>query len=96
MADNYIFGSDFAQHGRGNLAGVRAGRRKMDILGTDLYRAALCRLDYRYKIDIRDAGDYLTAVGFPACKLCLYGVYKLDRLGRGLVHLPVSGYNGFS
>ena len=91
VTDYDIFCTDRLEHIGGDLAGERAGFLPVDVLGADLYGAALGCRNGVDKVNVRHTGDDFALIGLLSGNLRLDGVDQLGRFGGSLVHLPVAG-----
>ena len=96
VADDDVFDAGLLEHGRGDLAGERAGFGPVDVLRADLDVAAGGRLDHRRK---RGEGRADDDVGLARADVRDQRLQRFDQrfaFGGGLVHFPVTGDDDFA
>ncbi len=93
MTDDNVFHAGSDKHVCGHFAGVGAGRFEVDVFGADLDVGALRCFHSGGDVNIRDTQhDVAVSAGHKRLHL----VDKRGGLGRGVVHFPVAGDNGFT
>ena len=93
MADDHILHPEVNEHIRTDLAGEGAGLFEVDVLGADMDVGARALGNGDSQVGGRHADDNFAA---GALNLRDQIIQQQPGLGRGFVHLPVAGNDGFA